>query len=293
MIRFTLKRALRDIRNNFYLHMICVVTISLAVFIMSAFALFYINSTELLDAWRKGARVIAYAEGGLSNDAQADIKTEIKALDGVAAVEFVSKETAFDALKADIGEQSALLDGLDQNPLPDAFEARLSESFVNLEAIGALAANIASIEGVDDVEYAKKWLSQFAGVYKLFKITGLVLVAMFFIATIFIVANTIRLILYSRREEIEIMRIVGADEAFIKHPFYFEGLLLGFTGGMIGLIFLYLAYMSTVPNFTPEILMSFFEIQFIPVTFLVAFVICSMLVGWAGCHFSIKRFLKT
>src|SRR6056297_130342 len=292
MIRFTLKRALRDIWNNFYLHIVCVITISLAVFILSAFALFYINSTELLDAWKKGARVIAYANEDLSGEDQTRIKRQIKSLDGVASVDFVPKESAFDALKADIGEQSALLDGLKQNPLPDAFEARLSESFVHLEAIGRLAASIAAIKGVDDVEYAQKWLTQFGGVYNLFKITGLVLVAMFFIAIIFIVANTIRLILYSRREEIEIMRIVGADEAFIKHPFYFEGLLLGLTGAIIGLGFLYLAYMATVPNFSPEILMSFFEIQFIPAPFRVALVICSMLVGWAGCHFSIKRFLK-
>ncbi len=292
MIRFTFKRALRDIYNNFYLHMVCVVTISMAVFILSAFALFYINATELLDAWKKGARVIAYVDDEFSNEPKTAIKEQIEALNGVAAVDFIPKEDAFDALKENMGEQSALLDGLNHNPLPDAFEARLSESFVNLEGIGGLAANIAAIKGIEDVEYAQKWLTQFAGVYNLFKVTGLVLVAMFFIAIIFIVANTVRLILYSRREEIEIMRIVGADEAFIKHPFYLEGLLLGLTGGMIGLIFLYLAYLLTVPNFAPKILISFFEIQFIPGTFLMALVLCSMIIGWLGCHFSIKRFLK-
>lgn len=292
MIRFSLKRALRDIRNNFYLHMICVVTISLAVFILSAFALFFINGTELLDAWKKGVRVIAYVGGDLSESRHEAIMSQIKAMNGVAAVDFVPKEAAFEALKEDIGEQSALLDGLSQNPLPDAFEIRLSDAFINLEAIGRLAANIGAIEDIDDVEYAQKWLTQFAGVYNLFKVTGLVLVAMFFIATIFIVANTIRLILYSRRQEIEIMRIVGADESFIKHPFYLEGLLMGFLGATIGLGFLYMAYLATVPNVAPRILMSFFEIRFIPGPLLVGLVLCSMIIGWAGCHFSIKRFLK-
>jgi cell division transport system permease protein len=292
MIRFTLKRALRDIRNNFYLHMVCVVTISLAVFILSAFALFYINATELLDAWRQGARVIAYGGGDLSDARRNAIMAKIEAMDGVAGVDFVSKEAAFSDLKADIGGQSTILEGLNENPLPDAFEIRLAESFINLDAIGRLAANIGVIEGIDDVEYAQKWLSRFAGVYNLFKITGWVLVAMFFFATSFIVANTIRLILYSRRDEIEIMRIVGADEAFIKHPFYVEGLMLGFIGAGIGLGFLYLAYLATVPNFAPEILMSFFEVRFIPASLLAGLVLCSMMIGWAGCHFSIKRFLK-
>ncbi|MDZ7833728.1 MAG: permease-like cell division protein FtsX [Desulfobacterales bacterium] len=292
MIRFTFKRALRDIRNNFYLHGLCVVTISLAVFILSAFALFYINATELLDAWKQGVRVIAYVGGDLSDTRRHAIMAEIESMDGVAGVDFVPKESAFAALKADIGDQSSLLEGLNENPLPDAFEVRLSESFINLDAIGRLAANIGAIEGIDDVEYAQKWLSRFAGVYNLFKITGLVLVAMFFLATLFIVANTIRLILYSRREEIEIMRIVGADEAFIKHPFYVEGLLLGFTGAGIGMGFLYLAYLATVPGFAPDILVSFFELRFIPGPLLAGLVLCSMMIGWAGCHFSIKRFLK-
>jgi len=279
-------------RNNAYLHTICVITISLAVFILSAFALFYINATELLDAWKKGVRVVAYVADGLSAQRMTAIKSRIQALDGVETVEFVSKQSAFDALKADIGEQSALLEGLEENPLPDAFEVRLAQSFVNLEAIGRLAAGIASIEGVDDVEYAQKWLSRFAGVYNLFKVTGLVLVGMFFIAIVFIVANTIRLILYSRREEIEIMWIVGADESFIKAPFYLESLLLGLAGGVAGVVFLYLAYLGTVPNFAPEILFSFYEIRFLPASIWVVIVFCSMVVGWAGCHFSIQRFLK-
>ncbi len=292
MSRATVKRVLRDIRNNLYLHAICLVTISLAVFILSAFALFYLNVTELLDAWKKGVRVMVYVADELSDERLATMESRIKALEGVMQVEFVSKQTAFDALKADIGEQSALLEGLDRNPLPNAFEVRLNESFVNLDAIGRLAAGIAAMEGVDDVAYAQKWLRQFAGVYNLFKVTGLVLVGMFFLAIVFIVANTIRLILYSRRQEIEIMWIVGADENFIKSPFYIESLLLGLVGGVTGVVFLYLAYRGTVPGLTPEILFSFFEIRFLPASVWAAIVGCSMAVGWAGCHFSIKRFLK-
>lgn len=288
----TVKRALRDIRNNLYLHAICLVTISLAVFILSAFALFYINATELLDAWKKGVRVMVYVADDLADERLAAMESRIKSLEGVVRVEFVSRRSAFDALKADIGEQSTLLEGLDENPLPDAFEVRLAESFVNLDAIGRLAARIAAIEGVDDVAYAQKWLRQFAGVYNLFKATGLVLVGMFFLAIVFIVANTIRLILYSRRQEIEIMWIVGADEHFIKSPFYLESLLLGLVGGVSGVVFLYLAYLGTVPGVAPEILFSFFEIRFLPASVWAAIVCCSMAVGWAGCHFSIKRFLR-
>jgi cell division transport system permease protein len=88
------------------------------------------------------------------------------------------------------------------------------------------------------------------------------------------------------------MRIVGADERFIKAPFYIEGLLLGLSGGGLGLFFLYFAYLGTVPSFAPEVLFSFFEIRFLPASVCFLILLSSMGIGWAGCHFSIKRFLR-
>jgi len=292
MLISTVKRALRDIRNNLYLHAVCVVTIALAVFILGAFSLFYVNATELLDAWKKGVRVMVYLDQGISESRRAEIASRIEGFDAVAAVSFVPKKQAFEALQADIGKQSELLAGLKENPLPDAFEVRLAGSVANLGDVGGIAVGVASIEGVDDVEYARKWLSQFAGVYKLFKVTGMVLVAMFFLAIVFIVANTLRLILYARREEIEVMWIVGADESFIKFPFYLEGLLLGLAGGVLGLAVLYAAYFSTVPQFAPDVLFSFYEIRFLPAGIWMLLLLASMMVGCAGCHFSIKRFIR-
>src|SRR6056297_2104644 len=122
MFMLTVKRALRDIRNNLYLHTVCVVTIALAVFILGAFAMFYINATELLDAWKKGVRVMVYLEQGISESRRAEIASRIEGFDAVAALSFVPKKQAFEALQADIGKQSELLAGLKENPLPDAFE---------------------------------------------------------------------------------------------------------------------------------------------------------------------------
>ncbi|MFO7840485.1 MAG: permease-like cell division protein FtsX [Desulfosalsimonadaceae bacterium] len=292
MLGQNVRRALRDIRNNLSLYGICAVTIALAVFIVSAFTLFYINATEFLDVWKQGVRVMAYVDGQLPQKRLDAIESRIKAMDTVGGVVFVPREKAFAQLHADIGEQSGLLEGLETNPLPDAFEIRLRGSTSDLEAIGRLAASVAAIEGVDDVEYAQKWLSQFSGVYNLFTVTGLALVIMFVVAIAFIVANTLRLILYSRREEIEIMWIVGADEAFIKSPFYLESLLLGLAGGTAGLLLLGLTYMGTVPRFGPEILFSSYEICFLPASICGLIIFSSTVVGWAGCHFSLKRFLR-
>lgn len=292
MLVFAARRALTDIANNKFLHTVSVVTIALAVFIVSAFSLFFNNATDFLDAWRKGVRVITYLSDNVAEPQRSELMEAIRKLNGVSAVEFVSKDDAYNDLKEKIGDQSSLLDGLDKNPLPDSFEITLADSYRNIDDIEKLAQNIANLPHVEDVEYAQKWLYRFNGIYNLFKVTGLVLVSIFFIATLMIIVNTIRLIMYSRREEIEIIRIIGGDEEFIKYPLFFEAMAQGFLGGVAGIVMLYLSYILTVPNFAAETVFALFEIRFISVKFSLAIVLCSMMIGWVGCYFSIRKFLK-
>ncbi len=292
MLIFAAKRALTDIVNNKFLHIVSIVTIALSVFIVSAFSLFFNNATDFLDAWRTGVRVIAYVGANVTEPQRTRLEETIRNLNGVSVVEFISKDDAFNDLKQKIGQQSSLLDGLDKNPLPDSFEITLTDSYRRLEDIEKLSQSIGGLPYVEDVEYAQKWLHRFNGIYNLFKVTGLVLVSIFFIATLLIIANTIRLIMYSRREEIEIMRIIGADEEFIKYPLFLEAVAQGFLGGVAGILMLYLAFILTVPNLAPETVFSFFEIRFISVKFSLTIVLCSMMIGWVGCFFSIRKFLK-
>jgi cell division transport system permease protein len=292
MLPSAVQRAFIDVASNKYLHAVCIITIALSVFIVSAFALFYINVTDFLDAWKKGIRTIVYLNDGVTQQARTELIGAVGKFEGVAEIGFVSKDSALKNLKEKIGQQSALLEGIDENPLPDSLEIILSGTSRKLADLEKLANDIRALPHVQDVEYAQKWLNRFTGVYNLFQVTGLVLAALFFIATLLIVANTIRIIMYTRRKEIEIMRIVGADEAFIKYPFYIESLMQGFLGGFIGLLLLYLSYRMTMSKVEQDAMLSFFEIKFIPATFLLAIVACSMIIGWMGCLFSIRKFLK-
>lgn len=292
MIVSAAKRALTDIENNKFLHFVCVITIALSVFIVSAFSLFFNNATDFLDAWRKGVRITAYLNDNVSESQRAELMEKVSKFSGVSTVKFISKDVAYSDLKEKIGQQSSLLDGLDQNPLPDSFEITLADSYRQIEGIEKLAKKTGELLHVNDVEYAQKWLYRFNGIYNLFKVTGMVLVSIFFIATLLIIANTIRLVMYSRREEIEIIRIIGGDESFIKYPLFFEALAQGFIGGVAGILMLYLSFMLTVPNFAPDTVFAFFEIRFISVKFSLTIVICSMMIGWIGCYFSIRKFLK-
>ena len=289
---FAVKRAYTDIVNNKFLHSVSIVTIALSVFIVSAFSLFFNNATDFLDAWRKGVRVITYLDDNVTESQRTKLMETIRNFSGVSTIEFIAKDDAYNDLKEKIGQQSSLLDGLDKNPLPDSFEITLADSFHQLDDIEKLSQKIKGLPHIEDVEYAQKWLYRFNGIYNLFKVTGLVLAGVFFIATLLIIANTIRLIMYSRREEIEIIRIIGADEEFIKYPLFIEAVAQGFIGGVAGIVMLYLAFILTVPNFASDMVFSFFEIRFISVKFSLIIVFCSMIIGWIGCFFSIRKFLR-
>lgn len=286
------RRALRDMKSHAFLQVLCVITIALSVFIVSAFLLFYINATEVLDAWKQGIRMIVYLNQNTPVDRRNQLIKAIGEFKGVQAVDFISAESAFKDLKSKIGKQSSILEGLEGNPLPDALEIRLMDPRGKIRHIEHLAKKISALPQVDDVEYARKWLLRFNGIYNLFKVTGMVLASMFFIATLLIVANTVRMIMYAHQEEIHIMRIVGAEENFIKYPLFLESLIQGLTGAAIGISMLWAAYASTVPRFEKKMLFSSFNIQFIPPSFAAGIIGCSMIIGWVGCWFSIRRFLK-
>jgi cell division transport system permease protein len=195
-------------------------------------------------------------------------------------------------LREQMKRQSSLFDGLKENPLPDAFEIRLTGQSSSSEKIENLAAQLESLPEIDEVEYGQRWIGRFVKVFELFRLTGYAMSGIFFIAAVFIVANTIRLVIYSRREEIEIMRLVGATDRFIKTPFYIEGIIQGALGGIIGLaaLFATFIYISTsVEHGLPSDLL---HIRFLSLRLFITIILCSMLVGWLGCFISLRQFLK-
>lgn len=292
MITLFFKRALDDIFSNSFLNIVTVITISLSILITSAFILFYINTSEIINSWQKGLRIMAYLKPGISNSDLPYLKQAIQSLDGVQNFRFISKDEALRQLKTQMQHQASLLENLSENPLPDSIEIRMTATFGSWQRISSLAAQIEMLAQVQEVEYGQRWIGRFINLFDLFRLAGYAMGALFFMAAIFIVANTIRLVIYSRREEVEIMRLVGSTDNFIKIPFYFEGLIQGALGAIIGLGTLYLAYFFIASNVEQDLLPGLLRIKFLPLDLLVEILLGSMLVGWLGCYISLKQFLK-
>lgn len=292
MITLFFKRAIDDIFKNRFLNLVTIITISLSILIASAFILFFVNTSDVINSWKKGLRIMAYLETGTTNAELENIKGRIRSMGDVDSIKFISKQDALGRLKTQMKHQSSLFDNLTRNPLPDSFEIRMTAAIESWQKIDSLAQRIESLPRIAEVEYGQRWVGRFTHIISLFRLAGYAMGALFFMATIFIVANTIRLVIYSRRGEVEIMRLVGATDNFIKVPFYVEGLIQGALGAVSGLAMLYVAFVIVSSNIEQGFSPGLFRFHFLSPTIMLAIFLVSMLVGWLGCFISLKQFLK-
>lgn len=284
---------MQDIVRHRLLNAVTIITIALSVLIVSAFGLFFINVEDVVRSWEKGVRMMAYLKPDCGEAMRKNIMEKLLQMPGVQEVRFTSREEALETLKTQLKHQKSLLEGLRENPLPEAMEIRLLSVSDKDQDLESMATQIEAIPGVEEVEYGRQWIEKLIYFFQLFRLAGLAMGGLFLMATVSIVANTIRLLLYSRQAEIEIMRLVGATDWFIKAPFYIEGLIQGLLGAIMGLSALAAAYYFISSNMLQDVSAVFFTIRFFSSGTLLAVIACSMLVGWIGCFLSLKQFLKT
>lgn len=286
------KKALADIRSNRFLNFITIFTISLSILVVSVFLLFFENASRVIESWNQGGRAMIYLEKEFSLDMLPQLKARINALGDIDEMIYISKDQAMDKLKKEMSSQSTFLKTLQENPLPDALEIKM-KSYNSFEEVEQFARNIKAIEIVEDVEYGQGWLGKFLKIFNLFKITGYAMCSLFFLIALFITANTVRLAFYSRKLEVEIMRLVGATETFIKAPFYVEGILQGFLGGILGLSVLLITYLTISSGITQSFASYvYFDIRFLSLKIILLIIFGSTFLGWFGCYLSLKQILK-
>jgi cell division transport system permease protein len=287
-----LKRALADIRSNRFLNLITIITISLSILVISVFLLVFENAGRVIESWNQGGRAMIYLKKEFNEKSLPQLKAKINALGDIDEMAYISKAQALDALKKNMASQTNFLKTLKENPLPDALEIRI-RSYNSFQEIQTIAQSIKAIDMVDDIEYGQGWLGKFLKIFNLFEITGYAMCSFFFLMALFITANTVRLAFYSRKLEVEIMRLVGATETFIKAPFYIEGLIQGFLGGVLGLGILLITYLVVSSGINQSLASYvYFDIRFLSIKMVLLIVFGSIFLGWFGCYLSLKQILK-
>jgi cell division transport system permease protein len=285
--------AVSDMLSNRFLNFVTIVTIALSILVVSTFVLFFENVNRVVDSWHRGLRVVAYLDHGFVPSMLPELFAGVQAIGNAADVRFIPKEEALETLKNSMGTSKAFLDTLDENPLPHALEVRINADSLEWSGVAAFAGAVERLPHVESVEYGQRWLGRFLTFFAAFKVVGSAMGCLFFMIALFITSNTVRLVFYSRRTEVEIMRLVGATDRFIVTPFYLEGLIQGFMGGIAGLLILSIAFFVISSNLGNQAVSeTMFNLQFLSVKYWVILVAGSAFLGWLGCYLSLRQFLK-
>jgi cell division transport system permease protein len=219
---------------------------------------------------------------------------KVRGLEEVLEVKYRSKEEALRILEERMPERKEWLRGLPRNPLPASLEVRLKGEYQNSEGVQSLVKKLRGTPGIEDLQYGSDWLEKFSAFMALLKILGLSLGGLLLLAMIIVISNTIRLNIFARREEIEIMRSVGATGLFIRAPFYMEGILQGFLGAVLALGMLYAFFLLFLARVYEPLkgLLGNFPLQFLSWEHMAAMGLGGIVMGLFGTQVSVGRYLR-
>ena len=211
-LRYALDEALTSVWRGRSSGLLAIVTIALALFVLGGFLLVTSNLRRLGAGWSSAAEISVYLEDEITPAERAAIENLLTSGSLVASREYVSKDEALKRFKQTFGELGAAVDGTGDNPLPASYEARLRTDPDVRERVDHLATELRQLPGVADVRYDRQWLERLQAAIAVISGVGLVLGAVLTIAAALTVANVVRLALYARRDELDIMQLVGAPQ---------------------------------------------------------------------------------
>jgi cell division transport system permease protein len=221
---------------------LAIMTIAAGLFLLGFFLVVNSNLSRLVSRWTEAAEMSVYLADDIQPDQRAAIEAQLGDSPLVLQREYVSKEDARARFRTDFSDLASLIEGFQENPLPASFEVRLRSAPGQERALDEFAARLAGTAGVADVRYDRLWLSRLNMAIVLARAVSVIIVTIVSIAAALTVANVVRLAAYARRDEIEIMQLVGAPIAYVRGPFILEGVLQGGGGALMALALLWVGY---------------------------------------------------
>ena len=290
---FFLSRAVTNIRQNVFVNVVTVGTITLALLIVSLFLLIFVNLESAADNWSERVQVTVYFDKELTLLEQNTLREKISALSGVSRVSYVARDEALKRFKSRLRGQETLLEGVRAEVLPTSFEIALKRSHRETASVESFVSALKRIPGITEVQYGEEWVRRFNSFLNFMRLIGGLLGGFLVMAVVFIVSNTIKLTIYSRRDELEVMSLVGATPFFIKAPFLLEGLIQGTAGSSIAVILLFGLYEGFLHNaggfltFNPTAS----GLSFLPLEYIGGLLLAGAMLGFIGSLTSLKRFI--
>ena len=252
--------------------------VGLALFVIGLFGLVTHNLQVALGQIESRVEVVAYLDDDASAAQIEDAVTDLRDQPEVASVVFVSKDSAMARAQRDLRDFREVFSGLEVNPLPASLEVRLADGSRSPESIELLASIAQAIDIVEDVEFGRDTLRRLAGV------SSLALGFAFAVVAALIIGTALRIAIFARKDEIYIMRLVGARDGFIRRPFLLEGFLTGLAGGVLAIGLTFAAHRA-VSRFL-------FEIDWLPAAWIVGGLLAGAILGGLASSLAVHRHLR-
>ncbi|KRQ87122.1 Cell division protein FtsX [Caloramator mitchellensis] len=288
-LKYYFVEGFKNIIRNRVMAVASISTVAASLFILGIFMTLTLNVNSAVKEIGQTLEIKVYLKDEVTTLQKNNLENEIRSIDGVKEVTYISKEQALEELKKKLGENKSIAEGFEmENPLPQSFIVRV----VKPEYISNVSKKISILSGVEKIYDGKGIVEKLIKFTNLIKIASYVLMGLLGTIAAFLISNTIKLAVYARRREISIMKYIGATDWFINWPFIIEGISLGLLGAATSIAVLYLGYSYVVSNISTDIVLfslvkSGDLIQFMYTKFLIG----GIAIGGFGSFLAVKRYL--
>ncbi|HVJ47970.1 permease-like cell division protein FtsX [Desulfitobacterium sp.] len=288
-LKYILQVVLKSIRRNFWLSLASVLTVLVSLVILGASAFFLVNANNMAKDFESQLQIAVFTQDKLSQAEVQSLQKQVEELSGITSVTLVPKEQALRDFSQSMGSNTLVSDLGGTNPFPDKFTVQVSDP----QQVQAVADQIQALKGVEKVRYGQEIVDKLLPFTRWLRWVGIGIVLAFALASLVLISLNIKMNVFSRRREIQIMKLVGASNSFIRWPFLIEGMFLGLIGGVlatfvVGFGYQWLAgYVSSTLTFMPVVQDSHLIGQV-----LISLLLVGMAIGAMGSVISLRKYLK-
>lgn len=290
-IKYSLIDALRSLRRNKTLSLASIITVSLTLLMFGIFLLTMLNANEVVKSVESKLEVSVFLKDSIKTEEKAKIQQELQGIEGIVEIKYITKAEALEKWKEQLGKDNQdLVRGFDEkNPLPESYAVKVKNS----DIIANVVTKTQNLSGIERVVANEDLVNRISSITKGVKWTGIASLIILIPVCLLLIGNTIKLAVYSRRREVNIMKFVGATDWFIRRPFIIEGVIIGLLGSLVSGLLLYYAYGVVYSKLTSNIIMlNLITPSYFLMNVLWMFVLSGILIGGLGSILSIRKFLK-
>lgn len=291
-LAYILTQTGRNFRQTWGTQFMTLLTVSLSVLIFAFFFLIYLNMMSAGNRLGDDIRLVVYLEDEIEEPFRPQIEKKIHDFLEVEKIVFVSRAEAFSRLSEQLGKDRDVLDDLGAEFLPPSIEVHPSQSLKNLAQVHDFSEYLMTLPGAMKVQYGQSWIKRFSHFINLLRLIVFLSGALLILSMTFIVSYTIRLTVVARREELEVLRLLGATNAYIRLPLLLEGLMQGFLGSALGLTALFFLYRWISGRFSGPALLNLMDFTFFPPAMSGIILLAGIFLCTGGSLISIRRFLR-